>query len=157
MGKINRKYGLLVFTVLSLFFSGAVFINQESDQSFLTGQVCLKNTCFVTQIADTIDKQKRGLMFRDHLDGDKGMLFVFKRENQYPFWMKNTLIPLDIIWINKNQEVVFISENIQPCRESRCPAIKPDQKAQYVLEVNSGTAKVIDLKIGDKVFFKKMP
>ena len=62
---------------------------------------------------------KNGLMFRENMDSDRGMLFIFEKEGEYPFWMKNTLIPLDIIWINKDKEVVFISENAQPCEEGK--------------------------------------
>jgi poly-gamma-glutamate synthesis protein (capsule biosynthesis protein) len=115
--------------------------------------VCFAENCFFVEIADTPEKQTEGLMYRDSLAKDRGMLFVFDKEAIYSFWMKNTLIPLDIIWLNGNKEVVFIKNNAQPCQDE-CPAIKPDAEAKYVLEINSGLANKINLKIGDKLIFK---
>ena len=64
--------------------------------------------------------------------------------------MKNTLIPLDIIWINTNKEIVFIKENVQPCGESLCQSINPAKSAKYVLEINGGISKEIGLSVGQK-------
>jgi uncharacterized membrane protein (UPF0127 family) len=94
-------------------------------------------------------------MFREHLDPDKGMLFIYKYEGVHYFWMKNTLIPLDMIWINGNREVISISNDVQPCQTSQCPLISPEQKVQYVLELNGGTSDKIELAIGDKITFDK--
>lgn len=93
-------------------------------------------------------------MFRENLPQDEGMLFIFNEEGSYPFWMKNTLIPLDIIWIDENKEVVFISENSQPCKDDFCSNINPGRSAKYVLEVNGGIAKKIGLKTGDSINLK---
>ena len=83
---------------------------------------------------------------------NEAMLFVFPEEGEYPFWMKNTLIPLDIIWINQEKEVVFIGENLQPCKEEYfCPLVRPDKNAKYVLEVNKGIVEKIGLEVGDKM------
>ncbi|MEK7540985.1 MAG: DUF192 domain-containing protein [Patescibacteria group bacterium] len=103
------------------------------------------------EIAKTPLETSKGLMFRKNLEQDKGMLFVFKKEAKYSFWMKNTLIPLDIIWINKDKKVVFISENAQPCKWYSCYSIKPTAEAKYVLEVNSGVVQKIGLKTEDKL------
>ena len=90
-------------------------------------------------------------MYRKELDKNKGMLFIFDKEGIYPFWMKNTLIPLDIIWIDSNDKVVFISQNVQPCKNLICPSIFPTVKAKYVLEVNAGVCQEIGLKVGDEL------
>lgn len=90
-------------------------------------------------------------MFQKFLGADEGMLFSFDKEAKYPFWMKNTLIPLDIIWISEARKVVFISENNQPCGLVYCPLIKPVAAAKYVLEVNGSTVKKIKLKLGDEL------
>jgi len=92
-------------------------------------------------------------MFRKHLDDDRGMLFIFDEENLYPFWMKNTLIPLDILWINNKKEIIFIYKNAQPCTTEPCPVIDPNKKAKYVLELKGGTSDKIGLALGDKVLF----
>lgn len=81
------------------------------------------------------------------------MLFVFKEEKPRSFWMKNTLIPLDIIFCNKNKEVVSIAKNVQPCETEECESIRQTQKAKYVLELNANIADKINLKIGDKLNF----
>jgi len=112
--------------------------------------VCFAENCFFVEIADTPEKQTKGLMYRESLDENRGMLFIFDKQGNYSFWMKNTLIPLDIIWLNENKEVVFMENNARPCKET-CPSINPNQKAKYVLEINSGLANKINLKIGDKV------
>jgi hypothetical protein len=108
---------------------------------------------FSVELATTAEKRARGLMFREHLDPDNGMLFVFEQEGMHPFWMKNTLIPLDIIWIDKNKTVVFLSKNTPPCQHVPCPTINPGKEAKYVLEVCGGTADRIGLEVGHKMVF----
>ena len=115
--------------------------------------LCFGINCFDVELALSPEDREQGLMFRDCLGKDKGMLFVFMTEKEYSFWMKNTLIPLDIIWLNKNKEIVFISENNQPCKNNDCPIIKTNKKAKYILELNGGMINKIDLKIGDKANF----
>jgi len=108
---------------------------------------------FQARVARTIDQQRRGLMNEAYLPKDAAMLFVFHNVGRHPFWMKNTLIPLDIIWINKNKKIVYIKEDFLPCRSEQCPDENPDVDALYVLEVNAGTAKKLKIQIGDKVDF----
>jgi len=112
--------------------------------------VCLKEKCFAVELATTPVQQARGLMGREKLDNNKGMLFVFQKEGIYPFWMKDTLIPLDMIWIDSNNKIVFISQNAQPCKSLICPQINPGVNAMYVLEINSGISEELDLQLGDK-------
>jgi len=95
------------------------------------------NTEVKAEIADTPLKQARGLMFRKLLPENEGMLFIFDNEDYHGFWMMNTSIHLDIIWINKDMEIVHIEKNVQPCG-ILCPVYKPKEKAKYVLEVNAG-------------------
>ena len=93
------------------------------------------------------------------LDIDKGMLFIFPLEGIYSFWMKDTLIPLDIIWINTDYEVVYIKENALPCKnlfnekaslkKTNCEIFIPDKEAKYVLEINSQLSRKYDIKIKD--------
>ena len=117
------------------------------------GEVCFRNNCFSVEIAKTRISQANGLMFRRELAPESGMLFVFDDEASRSFWMKNTLIPLDMIFFNKDKEVVSIAKNVQPCETEECPRIKPTEKAKYVLELNANIADQIDLKIGDKLDF----
>lgn len=150
-----KRILLAVFLSIIIFFI-IVFIikNPPAGEE---NKVCFKNYCFDVELAKTDAERNRGLMSREKLDSDKGMLFVFDREGEYSFWMKNTLIPLDIIWINEKKEAVFISENTQPCKEDSCPTINPGKNAEYVLEVNGGGAQKIGLNIGDTLNFKLCP
>lgn len=115
--------------------------------------VSLRGHRFYVELATTSEQRRRGLMFREQLDPDKGMLFIFEEEGVYPFWMKNVVIPLDIIWIDKGGKVVVISKDAQPCTEEPCPSINPGTKARYVLEIRAGTADRIGLVVGDEVVF----
>ena len=116
-------------------------------------KVCINGSCFFVELARTPQERRSGLMFRNDLDKNQGMLFLFEDEVKHGFWMKDTYIPLDIIWISSNNEVIFIKENVQPCNDSECMTIMPDKKALYALEVNAGIVEDCDLKIGDKVVF----
>lgn len=122
-----------------------------TNKGLKRGQVCFKDKCFDVELAQTQEEKERGLMFREKLDPNKGMLFIYEDEGIRSFWMKNVQFPLDIIWINEKKEVVFISENVQPCEKNLCSRIKTDIKAKYVLEINAGACKKGALKMRDNV------
>lgn len=105
------------------------------------------------EIAADDEMRARGLMYRDHLDPGRGMLFVFPRDDVFSFWMKNTRIPLDMIWIDANRRVVGILANVPPCRVEDCPSYGPGVIARYVLEVGGGESARRGLKIGDSLQF----
>ena len=100
------------------------------------------------EVADTPEERERGLMLREQLDG--GMLFVFEQETKLGFWMKNTLIPLDIIFISQELEVVDIQTMI-PCEQDPCPVHYSSEPALYALEVNSGFAGENGIQQGGRV------
>ncbi|OGZ70368.1 MAG: hypothetical protein A2904_00605 [Candidatus Staskawiczbacteria bacterium RIFCSPLOWO2_01_FULL_33_9] len=142
---------ILIFLISAgfLFFMGAAPKRGESRP--VTGRVCFKEYCFDVQLAQNAIDKTKGLMFQKSLEQNRGMLFLFDKEAKYSFWMQNTLIPLDIIWINENKRVVFISESNQPCTWSSCPSITPTADAKYVLELNSGVVQKIGLKLGNEL------
>jgi hypothetical protein len=100
----------------------------------------------VTKPAD----QAQGLMYRRSLGKDSGMLFIFQREEPQSFWMKNTLIPLDMIFISRNLVIVDIT-TMKPCTADPCPSYTSRQPAQYVLEVNAGYCRSHTIAIGDRI------
>lgn len=158
--KRNSLLIILLLGVLAIIFFILIFTsNKQCSNCQKIGnqqisQVCLKDTCFNVELATTTEEMARGLMSREKLEENKGMLFIYEKEQIRGFWMKDTLIPLDIIWLNKNQEVVFIKKNAEPCGNLICiPTISP-QKAQYVLEINAGLADKINLNIGEQLIFK---
>ena len=106
---------------------------------------------FAVEIADTREKQTLGLMFRDEMPADEGMLFIFPDETPRSFWMKNTRIPLDIMYFDKDLNMVSISADTQPCRVSRCPSYPSIAPAKYVLELNAGTASELGVGPGDRL------
>lgn len=112
-------------------------------------EICFSDNCFDVEIAKTQTEQSRGLSNRESLAQNQGMLFVFEKPDIYSFWMKDTLIPLDMIWLNQDLEIEYIEHNAQPCQET-CPSIVPPQKASYVLEINANLANKLDFKIEDK-------
>ena len=121
---------------------------------YLPSKVCFNNQCFRVETAITPEQRAKGLMFRQSLDQDKGMLFVYPESGEYSFWMKDTYIPLDIIWIDEDQTIAYINENSQPC-QGDCLNINPSVQAKYVLEINGGVAKGIGIKEGSQLVFSQ--
>jgi len=91
------------------------------------------------EIADNFEERAQGLMNRELLPENAGMLFIFENEGNYPFWMMNMKFNLDMIWINSNGRVVYVAKSVPPCGVS-CKAIDPNNNAKYVLEVDAGFA-----------------
>jgi len=143
---------LLLLFILLLFSLGLLVVSAKNWMIFKPSRVCFNDHCFEVEIADTLETRAQGLMFKECLGPDSGMLFIFDREDHYSFWMKNMLFPLDIIWMNKDKEAVFIEKNVMPCKKD-CFAIFPDKEAMYVLELNAGTADKINLRKGDDLIF----
>lgn len=104
------------------------------------------------EIADDDYQRETGLMHRSSLKEYQGMLFTFDQEEQRAFYMKNTLIPLDIIYLNKDGIIVSFAENAKPKDLSSLPSQVP---AQYVLEINGGLSEEWILEVGDRVEWKK--
>ena len=105
------------------------------------------------EIADDDEQRTTGLMYRDKMDESQGMLFIFDTEELQAFWMKNTILPLDIIYVNAKMEIVSIQKNAEPFSEKSLPSIKP---AQYVVEVNAGYCERHGVKEGDKIAWRKV-
>lgn len=96
----------------------------------------------------------RGMMFRDHLDPDRGMMFLHKPPGKYAYWMYQIKIPLDIIWMDDQGNIVEISANTPPCpnaKASQCPVFGGSKTAQVVLELASGMAAKYGLATGMRV------
>ena len=104
------------------------------------------------EIADDEYQRQTGLMYRNSLEQDHGMLFVFDNEMLRSFYMKNTRIPLDIIYINSDSSIVSIQEKTQPYNETSLPSILP---ARYVLELNAGLVEEWNIEVGDKIDFQR--
>lgn len=120
--------------------------------------VTLHGKRFSTEFATDDASRELGLMNRTELAADHSMLFVFVDDEPRAFWMKNTLIPLDILYFNKERQLVSMQLNAQPCKADPC-AIYPsgDQYARYVLELKAGTAGKLGLKLGETLTIEGDP
>ncbi len=119
--------------------------------------VRVEELVFPVELADSPDKRIRGLSGRASLDARTGMLFIFEKPERFRFWMREMEIPLDIVWIGSNCEVVDVSEDVPfPAPETpldELPRYSPESRAKFVLEINAGEAADLGLGIGDKVEF----
>jgi uncharacterized protein len=111
-------------------------------------------TSVSVEIVATEAKIERGLMYREHLPPDDGMLFLMREDRIWSFWMRNTLIPLDIIFIAKDMTIAGITENAEPRTETLREVDKP---SLYVLEVNGGYCAAHKITAGAKVRFEGVP
>ena len=112
-------------------------------------QVELKGEWFTVELATVPKEQALGLMFRDSLADDRGMLFIFPSATTRSFWMKNTRIPLDIFYFGEDLRLVNVIEHAKPCRTPQCPGYYSTGPARYVLELNAGKAAELGVKPGD--------
>jgi hypothetical protein len=103
---------------------------------------------FMVEVARTDEQRARGLMFRQSMPIDRGMLFDFKTEQPVMMWMRNTYISLDMIFITRDGVVINIAENTEPLSERTIPSARP---AFAVLELNAGVTRKIGLKPGDRI------
>jgi uncharacterized protein len=113
-------------------------------------------TLIHAEIADTARKRAEGLMYREHLDKNRGMLFTFDEVQPWTFWMKNTKIPLDIIWMNEKKQIVHIEANVPICTrtDDGCRQYQPNEPALYVLELGAGMAEHLNLQKGAILKFR---
>ena len=141
--------------ILRVLFPLIVCVSSCSPQTKnLSDKICFADGCVYVEVVRTPEERAKGFQARRHLDKDKGMLFIFPKSDKYSFWMKDTLIALDIVWINQNKRIVTIMPGILPCKTEQCPVYAPGKDALYVLEVNSGVTIELGLKVGDHVFFE---
>lgn len=109
---------------------------------------------FQVEVADDDAERARGLMFRDAMADDHGMLFIHDRQEPQAYWMKNTRIPLDILYFDRDGRLVSQQRDVPPCSAGdRCPPYPSRAPAQYVLELNAGQAARLGLEDGALLTF----
>jgi hypothetical protein len=108
------------------------------------------------ELARTPEEQAQGLMFRESLPEKSGMLFLFTDAAPHHFWMKNTMIPLDMIWMDDGGRVLFVSANTPPCKADPCPTYGPDRPAATVLEIAGGLASKEKVTVGSTLRFEEI-
>ena len=142
---MHFKFIYLTFNFFLISFY--TFSNEKIEVSIYN-----KNITFNVEVAKTIEERRIGLMYRKKLLNNEGMLFVFPREKIIQLWMKNTYIPLDVIFISENKVIVDIKKNMEKLSET---IVKSKVKSRYALEFNAGLINKLDIEIGDKVLFNE--
>lgn len=114
-------------------------------------------TVIHVEIAADDPTREQGLMFRDQLAADRGMIFIFPQNGVYPFWMKNTIIPLDMIWIDDQHKVNYVASDVPPCKADPCPNYGSTTiPSRYVLETAAGVAKKHNVAAGSVLRFEEL-
>ena len=154
-----KKYKFLFFInfiILGIFFNNNATACSDvyfaKKNIFIVSKYNNQKIRFNVEIADTDLKRKIGLQCRTKMELNEGMLFIWKTEDLRSFWMKNTSIPLDIIFINKAYEIIDISFNAKPFS---LKSISSKNKAKYVLELNKGVFDSFNLDLNDKIIINK--
>lgn len=151
---------LSVWLALSIATAGGLLVSdREAARAAGSDLVSIQTPSGITlkaEVADTPLKRSVGLMYRDHLKKDHGMLFFFGQPQAWNFWMKNTKIALDLIWIDGKKRVTHIERNVPICTKSddSCPQYRPNSDdAVYVLEIAGGTVDGYKIEKGSKLQF----
>ncbi len=144
------KTASIVFFVLGLIY---LWVRYFAKSIINTDKVCHTNKCFIVEIVDTDEERQQWLLDRESMASNRWMLFVFDEQKKHTFWMKNTLIPLDMIRINSDLNVVDI-QIAQPCTTNVCETYVPQWDATYVLELNAWISKEYSIEIWDKLEIK---
>ncbi|QBG93078.1 DUF192 domain-containing protein [Xanthomonas oryzae] len=114
----------------------------------------LAGTRYKVELAQNDADRAKGLMFRDAMDEDRGMLFIHERQEPMAYWMKNTKIALDILYFDQQRRLVSQQRDVPPCSAGdACPPYPSRQPARYVLELNAGQAAKLGLKDGATLTF----
>ena len=116
----------------------------------LSAQITVADQVIQLEVARTMAQQEMGLMNRTALAKDRGMVFLFDPPRRTAFWMKNTLIPLDMVFLLKGK-VQAISSNVPPCQADPCPTYGPNALVDQVIELHAGRAAELGLKQGDRL------
>jgi len=141
-----------VLVLLAVLAATPAFAQPQSFQTFTSAALSIDTAKgpqhFTVELALTPDQQEQGLMFRPHLAADAGMLFVMAQPQIMTFWMHNTLIPLDMLFIGAGGKIVDLHERAMPMSDATIVSHAP---AIAVLELNGGTVDRLGIKIGDVV------
>ena len=125
-----------------------------SDAADPRGMVLLPSgRSLLVEVADTPSSRARGYMFRERIPEGEGMVFLMQSLDFHPFWMKNCLTALDIVWLDESWRIVHVERAVPPCKADPCPSYAPLSKSLYVLEVGAGEADGLGLTLGARITF----
>ncbi len=157
-------YALYVFFASSLFSIIATTANEiyapkistilgSLNNNGYNTNLSIDNINFKVKIVTTLKDQQKGLMNVTSLPSNEGMLFSYSSSGNNSFWMKDTLIPLDMIFMSQNKQILYIQKDALPCNTDPCQIYSIPEPSQYVLEINGGLSNKYNFKVGDIVKF----
>ena len=146
-----------MFLILGFCLTSQISISCEAqflkkEKIVIENKLSKNKEFFLVELAKNEYERKKGLQCKKYLKKNEGMLFMWSDEDHRNFWMKNTAIPLDLIYINSNFKIVDIYFDTEPLSKK---IIKSKKKAQYVLELNAGRLNYLGFQLGDTISFKK--
>ncbi|MBI2085630.1 MAG: DUF192 domain-containing protein [Candidatus Aenigmarchaeota archaeon] len=141
---MKRGFLIVAALVLLLFVAGI----KPSNEKIIYFSSGGKNVTLLVTVADIEETRAKGLMFVKTLGENEGMLFVFPDESVHTFWMKNTPISLDMVFVASNGTVVGLIEGATPCEKDPCETYSVDADSKYVVEVNAGFVKKNEISLG---------
>ena len=145
------RFALLLILLLT---SSCRSHGPSAQEDYYGSDVTLPNgKKILAESARTETMMMRGMMFRDSLAEDRGMLFTHGEPGTFAYWMFQVRIPLDIVWLDPGKRIVEIVENAAPCPKKPCLGYGGQAKALYVLELTAGSAKRHNLRVGDALRF----
>lgn len=144
---ISRIYNARILSMVVLLGLAALLSGCSTGEPTVT----LSGQEYTIEITDTPKARRTGLMYRTELAKDSGMLFIYDSARSVSFWMKNTLIPLDILYFDADQKLQQIYADTPPCKTNPCPLYPSSQPTRYILELNAGESAEIGAKIGDEL------
>jgi uncharacterized protein len=153
---VQRRRLLGIFFILFISFPCYALAGNDPASSGLIPITLPGGAIIHAELANTPKKRAEGLMYREQLADDRGMLFTFSQAEAWVFWMKNTKIPLDLIWINEKKQIIHMEQNVPICTraDDSCPQYRPNEGALYVLELAGGRAESLKLQRGLKLQFR---
>lgn len=134
--------------VFMLFLFSSVACGKEFVKVFFPDGAVI-----TAELAVTDEERQRGLMYREKINADQGMLFIFEEESIQSFWMKNMNFSIDIIWLDREKRIIHIEHRVPPCPEEPCPTYSSRIPAMYILEIKAGSADKNKLKLYDRLEF----
>ncbi len=134
---LTRMARLIIF-IVSLFNIEATISN---DIAFEQKLIVLAGEEYLLEIARSATQRNHGLMFRDRLEERRGMLLIYPRPGNHRIWMKNTLIPLTVVWVDEGNKVIGVKK-LFPCEYDPCPSYGVSLPSKYILELSSGNHRL---------------